>query len=73
MKRILAIGTFFVMVSCSSTEESTSEDQGCFSNGAKNYKWTMVTTWPKNFPGLGMGPENFSKYVNEMTCGRMQI
>ena len=73
MKRILAIGTFFVMVSCSSTEESTNEDQGCFSNGAKNYKWTMVTTWPKNFPGLGMGPENFSKYVNEMTCGRMQI
>ena len=27
----------------------------------------------KNFPGLGMGPENFSRYVNEMTCGRMQI
>ena len=73
MKRLLAIGTFFVLVSCSNTEESIVEDQGCFSNGTKNYKWTMVTTWPKNFPGLGMGPENFSKYVNEMTCGRMQI
>ena len=73
MKRLLAIGTFFVLVSCSNSEESIVEDQGCFSNGTKNYKWTMVTTWPKNFPGLGMGPENFSKYVNEMTCGRMQI
>ena len=30
MKRILAIGTFFVLVSCSSTEESINEDQGCF-------------------------------------------
>jgi hypothetical protein len=46
MKRLLAIGTFFVLVSCSNTEESIVEDQGCFSNGTKNYKWTMVTTWP---------------------------
>ena len=22
----------------------------------KIYKWRMVTTWPKNFPGMGMAP-----------------
>ena len=73
MKRILAVGIALIMISCSETKELPIEDGGCFSSGSKTYKWTMVTTWPKNFPGLGMGPENFSKFVDEMTCGRMQI
>jgi TRAP-type mannitol/chloroaromatic compound transport system substrate-binding protein len=73
MKRILSVGIALIMISCSETKELPDEDGGCFSAGSKTYKWTMVTTWPKNFPGLGMGPENFSKYVDEMTCGRMQI
>ena len=37
------------------------------------YRWTLVTTWPKNFPGLGSGPENFARYVNEMSAGRLQV
>ena len=61
-----------MIISCSGNEDTVTVD-GSSSTGEKTYKWTMVTTWPKNFPGLGMGPENFSKYVDEMTCGRMQI
>lgn len=37
------------------------------------YKWKMVTTWPKNLPGLGTAPENFSKMVDKMSAGRLQI
>tara|TARA_Y100001960_G_scaffold96329_2_gene103643 strand:- start:7080 stop:8180 length:1101 start_codon:yes stop_codon:yes gene_type:complete len=37
------------------------------------YKWNMVTTWPKNFPGLGLAAENLSKYVDEMSNGRLKI
>lgn len=33
----------------------------------------MVTTWPKNFPGLGMAAENLSQYVKEMSNGRLII
>jgi TRAP-type mannitol/chloroaromatic compound transport system substrate-binding protein len=36
-------------------------------------QWKMVTTWPKNFPGLGTAPENFSRLVNEMSGGRLQV
>ena len=25
------------------------------------YKWKLVTSWPKNYPGLGTAPENFAK------------
>ena len=26
----------------------------------EHYHWKMITTWPKNFPGLGFAAENFS-------------
>lgn len=37
------------------------------------YQWKMVTTWPKNLPGLGSAAENFSNYVNEMSAGRLKV
>ena len=33
----------------------------------------MVTTWPKNYPGLGMAPERFSKLVDEMSQGQLKV
>ena len=33
----------------------------------------MVTTWPKNFPGLGSAAENFSRFVDEMSAGRLTV
>jgi TRAP-type mannitol/chloroaromatic compound transport system substrate-binding protein len=39
----------------------------------KIYKWKMVTTWPKNFPGLGMAAENFSTLAEKMSGGRLQV
>ncbi len=33
----------------------------------------MVTSWPKNFPGLGIAPENFAKNVEAMSAGRLKI
>lgn len=39
----------------------------------KTFKWKMVTTWPKNFPGLGTAPENFAKVINEMSNGRLTV
>ena len=41
--------------------------------GEPVYKWRLITTWPKKFPGLGLAPENFADLVNKMSNGRMQI
>ena len=38
-----------------------------------DYRWKLVTTWPKNLPGLGAAPENFARYVNEMSNGRLEV
>jgi len=37
------------------------------------YKWKMVTTWPKNFPGLGTGANYLANLINEMSGGRIQV
>ena len=36
-------------------------------------EWKLVTTWPKNLPGLGHTPEVFADMVREMTGGRINI
>ncbi|MDH5471805.1 MAG: TRAP transporter substrate-binding protein [Gammaproteobacteria bacterium] len=36
-------------------------------------KWKMVTTWPKNFPGLGTGANNLASLITEMSGGRITV
>lgn len=35
--------------------------------------WRMVTTWPKNFPGLGTGAQRFADRVGKASGGRLNI
>ncbi|MCV6590716.1 MAG: TRAP transporter substrate-binding protein [Marinobacterium sp.] len=42
-------------------------------HAAKTIRWKMVTTWPKNFPGLGTGANNLAKLINEMSDGRIKV
>ena len=37
------------------------------------YKWKMVTTWPKNFPGLGTAANKLAALIGEMSGGRIRI
>ncbi|PID65340.1 MAG: ABC transporter substrate-binding protein [Gammaproteobacteria bacterium] len=39
----------------------------------KVYEWKMVTTWPKNFPGLGTGANFLAEKINEMTNGQVKV
>ena len=39
----------------------------------KTIKWKMVTTWPKNFPGLGTGANKLAKLITEMSGGRLKV
>lgn len=40
---------------------------------AQIIEWKLATSWPKNFPGLGMAPERFARLVDEMSNGRLKI
>jgi TRAP-type mannitol/chloroaromatic compound transport system substrate-binding protein len=36
-------------------------------------QWRMVTSWPRGFPGLGVGAERIARHVAEMSGGRFTI
>ena len=40
---------------------------------AKTIEWKMVTTWPKNFPGLGTGANKIAELINDMSGGRIEV
>ncbi len=37
------------------------------------YTWKMVTTWPKNFPGLGTGANHLAETIAQMSGGQLRI
>ncbi|WP_299734590.1 TRAP transporter substrate-binding protein [uncultured Endozoicomonas sp.] len=39
----------------------------------ETFEWKLVTSWPKNFPGLGTAPERFAESVNAMSNGRLTV
>lgn len=41
--------------------------------GQERFEWKLVTSWPKNYPGLGTAPENFADIVSRMSGGRLTI
>lgn len=36
-------------------------------------QWRMVTTWPKNFPGLGVGAQRLADNIGALSGGRLTI
>jgi len=44
-----------------------------FAEAAKTYRIKLAMTWPSNFPVFGDAVENFKKYAEEMSDGRLKI
>lgn len=38
-----------------------------------NITWRMVTTWPRNFPGLGVGAQRLADRITAATDGRLTV
>ena len=71
MKKILTFVLLIGLISgCSGGQESSNSAN---TEEYKTYKWRLVTSWPKNYPGLGMAPERIADLVEEMSNGQMQI
>lgn len=52
---------------------AVSQQQAVENTSGQRYHWKIVTTWPKNLPGLGSAAENFARFVNEMSGGRLTV
>ena len=65
---LLAVGLIFTL-GCSKQDVAVSKKE----QTTKTYHWKMVTTWPKNFPGLGTGANNVAELITKMSGGRIQV
>ncbi|TBR41944.1 TRAP transporter substrate-binding protein [Marinomonas agarivorans] len=69
-KWVLASVAAVALVACGTDE---SAEQASASSQFETVNWKMVTTWPKNFPGLGTGAEKLAKNITEMSGGRINV
>jgi TRAP-type mannitol/chloroaromatic compound transport system substrate-binding protein len=71
MLRIFTLSLLILLSSCGGTQESVSTSGAAAPQ--KVYQWRMVTTWPKNLPGMGIAPETMAKKIKAMSNGRLDI
>ena len=39
----------------------------------ETFEWKMVTSWPRDFPGLGTGANRLAESINKLSNGRLKI
>ena len=70
MKKFTYLLTLIFIFGCSNDTDVQSVQE---IDKDKTYNWRLVTSWPKNYPGLGMAPERIADLVEEMSDGQMKI
>ena len=70
MKKLFILPLILLIAGCSNEESDSEVD---IIDKDKTYNWRLVTSWPKNYPGLGMAPERIADLVEEMSDGQMKI
>ena len=71
LTRIIPLMAGLLLVACGGGESV--DGAPAQAEKAKTYQWKLVTTWPKNYPGLGMAAENFAVMVDKMSAGRLKV
>lgn len=71
LTRVLPLMACLLLAACGGGESA--DGASVQVEKAKTYQWKLVTTWPKNYPGLGMAAENFAVMVDKMSAGRLKV
>jgi TRAP-type mannitol/chloroaromatic compound transport system substrate-binding protein len=63
------LGGAAAVTACQPASQSASSTAA----SAETFDWKLVTTWPRNFPGLGTGVNTLVRYIESMSAGRISI
>ncbi|MBT8061026.1 MAG: TRAP transporter substrate-binding protein [Xanthomonadales bacterium] len=67
-------GTAGLLAACGNRSESAADcPETSESRPAETFEWKMVTTWPRDFPGLGTGANYLARIIGEMSDGRLTV
>ena len=65
-----ALLTGGILAGCGQQSDNTSPEE---TTSQQTFNWKMVTTWQKNFPGLGTGANKLASLIGQMSGGRLKI
>jgi len=71
--RYLVLVSILFLYSCGGSEGPIASSVSGQAQTKEIYNWRMVTTWPKNLPGMGVAPETIADMVRKMSDGRLDI
>ena len=61
------------LAACAPEKKEEKKAEAPAVNTNQTREWKMVTTWPKDFPGLGTGANQLAKYITDMSGGRLKV
>lgn len=76
MKRrelLTAAGLGLGAVALSACQDNAAPGSETPTEPQQRFRWKMVTSWPKNFPGLGTTAERFAETVSALSDGRLTV
>jgi len=54
--------------------KKTGSQSGCEAQTTtERFEWKMVTSWPRDFPGLGTGASRLAESINKLSNGRLKV
>jgi len=53
--------------------KQSAQQADCEGISNEKFEWKMVTSWPRDFPGLGTGANRLAESINELSNGRLMI
>ena len=66
-------GTAGLLAACGSKTGTADCAEGSSGPAVDGLKWKMVTTWPRDFPGLGTGANYLAEIIGKMSNGRLTV
>ena len=73
IKSLIIIALMASLVACGGQNGAANNGANSAQQPQQVIKWKMVTTWPKNYPGLGTGANYMAKAITEMSGGRLEV
>jgi TRAP-type mannitol/chloroaromatic compound transport system substrate-binding protein len=64
-------GATGLLSACGKQAESQAECGN--QTSSESFEWKMVTSWPRDFPGLGTGASRLAESINQLSNGRLKI
>ncbi len=68
-----AAGTASLLAACGSKTAATACTESSSGPVTDGLKWKMVTTWPRDFPGLGTGANHVAELIGKLSNGRLTV